>query len=115
MIAHLQPSNAPEATTSYANRESETWLCPQRVSDASNGVNEWRAKAAIDLVAQIVDVDIDDIAGEVPIVLPDVIKDLVTAEHLPLVPEQQFKQLKFLDRELDPCPRGWRYAAQCRA
>src|SRR5215813_11960352 len=53
----------------------------QGVPDAAHGADQGPRKASIDLVAQVVDVDLDHVRGGLAVVAPDVFGDLVLAQH----------------------------------
>src|SRR5438105_15789486 len=71
------------------------------VTDAAQGANQWPRKATIDLVAQVVNVDLDDVRSRLAIVAPDVFGDLILAEHATGVAHQVAKQVELLGGELD--------------
>ena len=67
------------------HRSASNMLRLQCIPDSADGVDELPVEALVDLVAQVVDVDVHDVAREVAVVLPHVVQDLAAAQHLPLV------------------------------
>src|SRR6266487_1619167 len=71
------------------------------VAHAPYRPDEWPGKAAVDLVAQVVDIDLDYIRRGLVIVAPDVLGDLVLAEYAPGIAHQIREQVEFLRGQLD--------------
>ena len=55
----------------------------------------------VDLLAQIADVDVNDIGAVGGVKLPEIVLDLLPGDHKPLVPDKIQEQLEFLCRERD--------------
>src|SRR4029077_21128848 len=73
---------------------------PQRVADAPQRMNQ-RRLIAVDLLAQVADVRLDDPSVASEVVLPDVIEDLRLREHLARVQQQIAQQRELGRAEID--------------
>src|SRR5215472_14410373 len=76
----------------------------QHVSNAANRLNELLAATSIDLVAQIVHVDIDDVRKCVKVLVPHMLGDHRSGEDAARVSHQIFEQRIFLESQVDPLP-----------
>ena len=73
---------------------------PQRVADAPDGLDERRADA-VDLLAQVADVRLDDGRVAAEVVLPDVVEDLVAGQDPAGVGQQEAQELVLGGRQVD--------------
>src|SRR4029453_2897097 len=69
------------------------------IADAADGLNQPLALAAVDLLAQSIDVDVDDVGGEVEGVPPDAGLDLGARNDLAAPPEKQLEERALPNRE----------------
>ena len=61
---------------------------PERVSRAPSRVNQLHGSAVVDLAAQALDVDFDQVRHRIEAVVPDVLRDVGPADDLALPTEQ---------------------------
>src|SRR5215208_8410063 len=73
--------------------------CPQHVADAADGVDEVRLDR-VDLLAEVADVQLDDVGPALEVVLPHPFQDLRLGQHHPLVAHQVAQQLELGRRQL---------------
>ena len=66
----------------------------------------------VDLRAEIADVDVDDVAEAVEVLVPDVLGDHGPREHVTLVAHQVLEQGELLGRQADPPPTA-RHLSGC--
>jgi len=71
------------------------------VADAADGADEWALVAGVDLAAEIVDVDVDNIGHGVKVQAPDLFNDGSARDGLAGVTHEKFEQGKFLGAQLD--------------
>src|SRR4051812_29842858 len=86
----------------------------EHVSSIANGLEQRRAMA-IDLAAQVADMDIDRVRAVVEPISPDLFEDHAARQHLALVPDQIFEQLPFAGQQIEvgaAAPRGARDQVQ---
>src|SRR5262245_23522606 len=76
-----------------------SWLDP--VANATHRLDHRTGSAAVDLVAQVMNVDVHHVRERVAVVTPYVVYDLCTSEHLARVAHQVFEQRELLGRQLD--------------
>src|SRR6476619_6448352 len=90
----------PQRGQGPAGRSGSCGRWAQYVSSAAQGVNH-RRTVGIDLLAEVGDVELDDVCLAAEVVVPDPIQDLGLAEHSPWVAHQVAEQLEFGSRQLD--------------
>src|SRR5215471_11966269 len=73
----------------------------ERVPDATDGVDELVIGVDVDLVAQVADIDVDEIRLAEEIGAPDAVEDLVARVDLVRVHEQELEERELLRGELD--------------
>ena len=73
----------------------------ERVAGAAAGVNQLHLMPVVDLPAQALDVDLDEVRLRIEAVVPDMLGDVAAAHDLPLAPRQVLEQGEFLGGELD--------------
>src|SRR6266508_3951837 len=71
------------------------------ITDATNRVNQARLARRFELLAQITDIHLDDIAFAAEVVAPYTIVNHFTREHLLRMAHKQLEQLILLGREID--------------
>ena len=71
----------------------------QPVPDAAHGVDQFAIGRRVDLSAEIVDVDVNDVGHFVGRQIPDVLKDLRARDMAAGVAHEVFKECKFLGSE----------------
>src|SRR3954468_14609249 len=76
-------------------------LVPQAIPRAAHGLQLRHAERAVDLVAQVADVDVDDVRAVLVVVVPGVLEQLVAREHLARVAHERLQKLELLGREVD--------------
>src|SRR5690606_3155835 len=76
------------------------------IAHTAHGVDERRKPVALDLLAQVGDVDLDDARTTLDVVAPDAIEDLQLADDAPRVAHQIAQQLELLRGELDAATRA---------
>src|SRR5271157_4075085 len=76
----------------------------QNVAFAAAGVNQAAAEARVELGAQALDVDVDDIRERIEVLVPDVLADLLAAHHTVLVEHQELNESVFLGGEAHGFP-----------
>src|SRR5262245_53806921 len=69
---------------------------PQAVANAVDGVNNFRRSINRDLLAQSIDVYLDEVGLTVKIRIPDMLDDLAAADDFGGFGEQKFEKGKFL-------------------
>ena len=69
------------------------------VPDAANGLDQLLPVAAVDLLAQRVDVHVDDVGREIERVLPDARLDLGARDHLAAPPQEQLEERALAHRQ----------------
>src|SRR5690606_10529541 len=74
---------------------------PEGEANAPHGLDEARLAGTIDLLAQVSDVDIDDIRLDIRPLAPNMIEDLRPAEDGPRVPGEVRQQVEFTSRQVD--------------
>jgi hypothetical protein len=84
----------------------------QHVSTPTNGMDEFFAAASVNLVAQIIHVDIDDVRKRVEVLVPHMFGDHGSCEHAAGVAHQVFEQGIFLEGQLDPLPSSGHIAGR---
>src|SRR4051794_10364137 len=67
--------------------------CLDHVAGAADGVDELRL-GVVDLLAQVADVQLDDVGLALEVILPDPVEDLRLRQHDPLVTHEVAKQLE---------------------
>src|SRR5690606_32273459 len=78
------------------------------VADAAHRLDERAVEATVNLVAQVVDVDIDHVRERVEVVLPDSIDDLRAGERPPGVAHEVLEQGELFRCEFDHLPAAAR-------
>src|SRR5260370_41355921 len=71
------------------------------VADAANRSNEGAVVTGIDLAAEIVDVNVDDVRHGVKIEFPHLLDDGCAGNRLAFMAHQEFQQSKFLWTEIN--------------
>src|SRR5258708_26866323 len=71
------------------------------VAEAANRSNESTVVTGIDLAAEIVDVNVDDVRHSVKIELPDLLDDGGAGNRLAFMAHQEFQQSEFLRAEIN--------------
>src|SRR5690242_2628390 len=85
---------------------------PKRIAPPSYGLDGRSGVVPVQLFANPVDVDLDDVRGAFPVGFPQVLAEHLARHHLPGVAEQQFEDAKFRGRQVDDlvaaehAPRG---------
>src|SRR5690349_23661886 len=75
-------------------------LVLQAITGAAHGLELRHAERAIDLVAQVADVDVDDVRAVLVVVVPRVLEQLVAGEHLARVAHERLQELELLGRQV---------------
>ncbi len=73
----------------------------QPVAGASHGLDRFGAERAVHLLAQVADVDIDDVRAVLVLVVPRVLEQLEAGEHLPGRRMNDLEQRELLGRQRD--------------
>src|SRR5919199_5600332 len=81
------------------------------VAHPADSSDQWPGEAAVDLIAQIVNVDLDHVRRGLAVVAPDVLGDLVLAEHPPGVAHQVGEQVELFGGQLDRLAAAGRLVA----
>src|SRR5262245_35586243 len=92
-------SQRPRRTGSSSGNEAKDGISfgrLQAVADAMDGMNDFRRSIHCDLLAQSVDVYLDEVGLTVKIRIPDMLDDLAAADDFRCFGEQEFKKGKFL-------------------
>src|SRR6266542_3819792 len=71
------------------------------VAHAAHGADQRTRKTTVDLVAKVVDVDLDNVRGGLTVVAPDVLGDLVLTEDAARIAHEIGQQIEFLGGQLD--------------
>src|SRR5262245_57133800 len=89
--------------SSFANaaRAERSFRRPQAVANAVDGMNNFRRSLNRDLLAQSVDVYLDEVGLTVEIRIPDMLDDFGAAGDFGGFGEQKFKKGEFLCRQSD--------------
>src|SRR6185437_16419467 len=83
-------------------KRSDTLSClPEHVAGSTHRLNQPRLAALLDLVAQVANVDFEDVSVTAKVVSPNVLEDHVTSKNLTRMTEKERKQLIFFSGELD--------------
>src|SRR5690349_12655957 len=77
---------------------SARWL--QHIADAADRVDE-RYPPGVDLLAQVADVELDDVGLAAEVVVPHPVQDLGLGQHPPGVPHEEPEQLELGRGEVD--------------
>src|SRR6202050_2556696 len=83
---------------------SELWLRAvgsHLVAHAANGLNELGVRAQVDLLAQVIDVNVDHIGHGVERQVPHVLDNHGAGHILAGMPQEVFEQREFLGRQVD--------------
>src|SRR3954464_14529249 len=104
--ARSSPSVSARATTLSYSRggglvPAAVLLVAQAVAGAAHRLELGDAERAIDLVAQVAGVDVDDVLAVLVVVVPRVLEQLVAREHLAGVAHEGLEQLELLRRQRD--------------
>src|SRR6201995_96999 len=75
-------------------------LVAQAVARAADGLELGDAERAVDLVAQVADVDVDDVRAVLVVVVPGVLEQLVAREDLAGVAHERLEELELLGRQV---------------
>src|ERR671930_1165361 len=70
----------------------------EHVAHAPDGVNQRRSKAFVDFVAQVLNINVDDIGDVIEVNVPDVLDDAGAGDRVARVSEQELQQCEFLAR-----------------
>src|SRR5450755_4244126 len=94
----------PAARAAYGRPTiAATWSPGRRlehVANAADGVDQ-RLAAGVDLLAQVADVQLDDVRLAAEVVVPDPVEDLGLGQHAARVAHQEAEQLELGSRQLD--------------
>src|SRR3954452_6362950 len=71
----------------------------QAVAGAAHRLELRDAERTVDLVAQVADVDVDDVRAVLVVVVPGVLEQLVAREHLARVAHEGLQELELLRRQ----------------
>src|SRR6266540_3591000 len=82
-------------------KNNESILLFEDVSDPPYSMNEFGFSVTIDFLAQIVDVDVDNVGEGVKGIVPDMIGDHGSGQHLVRVAHKIFQKAVFLGSEVD--------------
>src|SRR4051812_22142120 len=100
--AMSSPSLSARATAPYySGGERKVPSVAEAVSGAAHRLELRHAERAIDLVAQVADVDVDDVRAVLVVVVPGVLEQLVAREHLARVAHERLQKLELLRRQRD--------------
>src|SRR6476619_2867760 len=110
---YVSPVSARELTTKMtayqrARRKPSVWRRRSRhfeyIAHAPHRLDHLVVEVAIDLLAQTVDEDVDDIGAGVEAVVPDVRQDHRLRDHASGIPHQVLEQRKLARAQLDLAP-----------
>src|ERR1700732_3271714 len=73
----------------------------QTVTDATNRVQQRMIEALVDLLPQPADMDVDNIGLRIEMIVPDMLKQHRTGNHMAGVAHQAFQQSEFARQHLD--------------
>src|SRR5438105_7368429 len=90
----------PNRATRARNERKRTSALPKRVAESAHGLDEARLAGPLQLLPQVADVDVDDVAGGVGAGSPDALQELVAAEDAARLAEEVLEQLEFLGGEI---------------
>src|SRR3954463_6251302 len=100
--ARSSPSVSARATTPSYNRGGglvPVESVPEAVAGAAHRLELRDAERAVDLVAQVADVDVDDVRPVLIVVVPRVLEQLIAREHLARVAHERLQELELLRRQ----------------
>src|SRR5215203_724395 len=98
--ATSSPSVSARATAVYTPAAAGGFrLIAQPVPRAAHRLELIDAERPVDLVAQVADVDVDDVRAVLVVVVPGVLEQLVAREHLAGMAHERLEQLEFLRRQ----------------
>src|ERR1700754_1778286 len=97
------PSVSARATAPYttANTGGFRGLIAEAISGAAHGLQLRDPERPVDLVAQVADVDVDDVRAVLVVVVPGVLEQLVARQHLAGVAHERLQQLELLGGQVD--------------
>ncbi len=85
----------------YADRERPHACSSQAVADAAHGLDRLAAERPVDLLAQMADVDVDDVRAALVRHVPRAFEELPTREHAAWAAHQQLEQRELLRGEVE--------------
>src|SRR4051812_1020040 len=74
---------------------------PEGIAASPDGVDQRLLRAALELGAEAVDVDLDDVRGPLPVGLPQLLTEHLARHHLPRVAHQHLQDAEFRRRQVD--------------
>src|SRR3954466_15830411 len=101
--ARSSPSVSARATTPSYNRGGglvPVESVPEAIAGAAHRLELRDAERAVDLVAQVADVDVDDVRAVLVVVVPGVLEQLVAREDLAGVAHERLQELELLGRQV---------------
>src|SRR6185369_9470804 len=78
---------------------------PKFIADTADCVDQFWSKRFVDLLAQVIDIYIDDVGGCVEADVPNVLDDHVPGDATPLVPHEVLEERELLGCKFDLFPR----------
>ena len=78
-----------------------TAVLPQAVAGAAHGLERLAPERPVDLLAQVADVDVDDVRAVLVSEVPGVLEQLEAGQHLARPPHERLEQGELLRREVD--------------
>ena len=79
----------------------------EHVASAPNGMDQGLRKAVVDLLSESPDINVDDVARRVEMIVPDLLLDHGPAEHAVRPPHEVFEQSEFGGGEFDDFARAF--------
>ena len=76
----------------------------EAVAGAAHGLDRRAAERPVELVAQVADVDLDDVRVALEVVVPDVVEDVALRHDLALAAQQVLEQRELARRQVDSAP-----------
>src|SRR5580692_598 len=74
----------------------------QHITAADNGLDQWLLRAAVDLLAQLVHMYLNDIATRIEVDIPDLLEDLRFRHYLVRMADQVLEQRELPVAQIDP-------------
>ena len=95
------PEEAGRRDQDPAAALAPTTVCAEPVAGSAHGLDRLDAERPVDLLAQVADVDVDDVGAVLVLVVPRVLEQLEAVEHLAGAAHERLEQRELLRRQRD--------------